>query len=364
MRRMDPLAALALLAAILGANVQAQPPTPAAQATPTPAAQASPTPKAEDKPKVNVSGYMQVLFSTAFDTNDDGQKTLSNFQVRRARVQVKGEVIKDVGYTVLLDGASPSNLLRDGFISLSFIKNTEIRLGQQKTQFGYENPAGDPTLYVINRALVSDALARGPDIRDLGIGALGNWGLSGGFSVDYGLTLVNGSGPNTTKDETSRKNFWGRVGGRYEDKEAGLALRFGGSLASGDFLDKRNVNDPNDDVVTDFSRAGADVTADSKWFFAAAELVFGTNKAPSKDTDARGAYVLLVGKTKLGLGALLRWERHSPDRDDSTKDQGRITLGAYYDLRPVNVRLAVNYEIDNSETKRDNALFVQGQVLF
>lgn len=332
--------------------------------TPAPSATATPAPKSEDKPKPNVSGYLQVQFSAPFDSNDDGQKNASAFQVRRARLRFKGEVLRNIGYTAMLDAATPNNLLRDGFVSLGFVKHHEIRLGQQKTQFGYENPESSTRLYVVNRALVSDALGRGPDLRDLGVGVLGNWALARGFGLEYGLTLVNGSGPNTTRDETGRKNFWGRFGGRYEDKDAGLTLRLGGSLGSGDLLDRRNTPDPADDLGVDFSRLGLDITADTRWFFAAAELVLGTNEAPAAETDARGAYVVLVGKTKLDLGPILRWEAYSPDTDDGARDQGRITLGAYYDLRPVNVRLLLNYELDSSESERDDVLHLLGQVVF
>ena len=328
-----------------------------------PAPSPSPSPKPADKFKPSVGGYLQTQFSVPFDTSDNNRRDDSVFFIRRARLRVKGELIEKVGYTVMVDGATPSNLLRDAFISLGFVRHHEIRVGQQKVQFGYENVESSPRLYIINRSFASDLLARALDSRDVGIGVLGSWDLDGPAGLEYGLTLVNGSGPNLVRDETSRKNFWGRVGGKLET-EGGLKLWAGVSYATGDQFSRGATPDPADDFVFDFQRFGADVRAEGHWFFAAAEWLAGEDELESSTRDASGGYILVAGKTKIGLGPIFRWETLDSDSDLLDNSLARITLGAYYDLKPVNVRLMVNYEVDASNLERDDALLFLGQVVF
>jgi hypothetical protein len=346
---------LAWLAAQPGGTVHAQPPP-----TPVP----SPAPAPAHKPTLSVSGFLQVQYTDPIDANDDGTAGVASFSSRRVRIRVKGQVLEDIGYTIMIDPSTPGNLLRDGFISLGLVPHHEIRLGQQKTQFGYENVESSTRLYQVNRALVSDALGRGPDARDLGIGVLGAWSLPGQSGLEYGLTLVNGAGPNVARDDTERKNFWGRVGGRTSAAGDAVKLWLGASFARGDQLDRGNPADPADDFVVDFRRVGLDARAETRWFFAAGEWISGSNEEAHGDRDAWGAYLMLVGKTPLHLGPILRWELYDPDRNAAGNELRRITFGAYYDLRPVNVRLMANYELDASEARRDDAFLLFGQILF
>lgn len=318
---------------------------------------APPAVAAPARSPVKVSGYLQVQYTDTADAEA--------VHLRRVRVRLRGDVVSGVSYTVMFDPSTPANLLRDAFIALGFVPRLELRLGQQKTQFGYENPESSTRLYPVNRAFVSDQLGRGPDLRDLGIGALGAWPVGAGVGVEVAATLVGGAGPNVTKDDVDGMNLWSRAGVVYRHDGLALAVRIGGSLATGDHLDKgADPADPADDVTVGFVRYGADLTLDSRWAFFAAEVIQGDHDATGAERRARGAYVLLVGKTPWRVGPMVRWDEYDPDSGVDGDRRRRYTLGACYDLSGIDARLTVNVEIDDSQTHRPNVFYLFAQALF
>lgn len=340
------------------ANAQvAQPPTPA----PAPAPVAPD--ETADKPTLNISGYLQALYTRGFDTNDDDTANNDALSLKRVRLKATGHVWDKIGYTIMFDPSTPKNLLRDGFITLGYIPHAEIRIGQQKTQFGYENPESSTKLWTINRALASDALGRGSDLRDIGIGVLGTVAAASALNVEYALTLVNGAGPNVTQDDTDYPSFWGRVGPTWVDEEHHVTARLGGSFATGTAL--AETADPmTGSFRYTFRRFGADLEVDAPWLFVAAEYLMGSNE-PRGGTavDKRGFYVLAVAKTACHAGPVLRYEQYDPDSDTAGDLGQRITLGAYWDIaKPV--RLLADYELDRSDKRKDDQFLLFGQVKF
>lgn len=309
-----------------------------------------------------ISGYAQVELSAGLDGDGNGVSSTASLFLRRARIRLKGEVLKDVGYTFLVDLATLSNFTRDAFFWTKLLPHHEIRLGQQKTQFGYENPESASLLYVIDRAYVSDGLGRGSDLRDIGIGVLGTWDLPANFGVDYQVTGVDGAGPNVLLDDTPRKNVWGRAGASYQGE--GWTAKLGVSGANGDRFFKADPVAMTAAYTVQFNRLGVDLRADTPWFFAVAEGVVGTNDRGAGPVGAAGFYVLAAGKTPWNLGPIARVEMYDQNLEVASDRLGRYTLGVYADLKPVNCRLMVNLELDGSEVKRDHALVSWVQVVF
>jgi len=311
-----------------------------------------------------VSGYVQAQFTDGIDHDGDGEEAAQSFLLRRVRIRAKGEIHPGLGYTVMLDPSTPSNLLRDGFVSVGLVPRHEIRIGQQKTQFGYENPESSTRLLTINRARASDQLGRGPDLRDIGLGLLGAHPLPAALKVEYALTLVNGAGPNRLVDDTTRKSFWGRTGLRLE---RAVDVRAGFSYGNGDRLDLATTPDePSDDFEVRFQRLGGDVEISTNWFFVAAEILAGSNenRATGATTEARGGYLSAYGRTSIGLGPLVRAEWLDPDLDAAGDLYRRITVGAFYDFIPTTARLVVNWERDLSDDTLDDAFLMFAQLLF
>ncbi|HEY8209086.1 MAG TPA: porin [Myxococcaceae bacterium] len=310
-----------------------------------------------------IFGYAQVQLSAGLDGDGDGKASTTSLFLRRVRVGLKGEVLQDAGYVLTAELTTLDTLIRDAYLWTKLVPHHEIRLGQQKTQFGYENPESDSQLYVIDRAFVSDELSRGSDLRDLGIGVLGTWDLPANLGVDYQVTGVDGAGLNVLADDTPRKNVWGRVGASYKGDDWNAKLGVSGANGNRRFKADPEAMTPAYTVV--FNRLGVDLRADTPWFFAVAEGVVGTNDRGAGPARASGFYALAAGKTPWNLGPVARAEMYDPDLGAPGDRMVRYTLGAYADFaKPANLRLMVNLELDASQARSDHALVSWVQVVF
>lgn len=313
------------------------------------------------RPGVEVSGYIQVFSKSRRDASGDGAMDPHLFRVQRARIGFKGDVTRRVAYEVEIDPRSPevAGFLRDAFVSLDYLPRHEIRVGQQKTLFGYENPTSSSRLFVVNRAEISDNLARGVNLRDIGVSVLGSIRLSERFRIEDALSVVNGAGMNVQADDTPRKNVWGRLGGRYRKDD--FTLRFGVSAGSGDRAEVDSGPTPVLTYVLDFTRLGVDVVVDHPKLFLAAEYVKGEDTGPPSLPDvgggASGYYAILVGKTRWKAGPLIRY--------DAMEAFTRWTLGGYAGLPSDAVSLLLNYERYQDEAGRhDDRIYLRLQVRF
>lgn len=294
---------------------------------------------ATKKYKPKLSGFIQTQFLQNFDTNSDGEINPSRFRLQRVRVKVEGKISKKISYQVEIDPRAPqiTGILRDAYISLGYIKKHEIRIGQQKTQFGYENTVGSSSLYFVNRTDVSDNLSRGINLRDIGIGLVGSVKINDRWRIEDAVTLVNGAGMNVQADNNDKKSLWGRVGVRYKTED--FKWKFGISGAKADLMETSidSLGDPVDYFIY-FTRLGADIQLEMKWFTMVGEYVAGNNDEPDGVSDVAGYYFMMAGKTAIHIGPTLRYE----DLDGEFK---RWTVGAYYGEPSARLRILANYEI-------------------
>jgi Phosphate-selective porin O and P len=252
--------------------------------------------------------------------------------------------------------------LRDAYIAFHVIKNQEIRVGQQKTLFGYENTQSITELYVVNRSDVSDNLARGFTLRDIGLGLLGNIPLNKNFRLEDAGTFTNGAKMNVAGpfDFSNTKAGWGRIDVRY--KKDNLMIRLGGSAGTGGIKDLgNNLANPKDDIEIKYKRFGTDLEIEHKLFSLAAEYIKGSNHEKHNFYHTSGYYAILAGKTKWKIGPLIRYE----STDDEFK---QVTAGAYYGLPKDKFRILVNYQFRKKITDipegHDDRLYIQMQVVF
>ena len=347
-----------LVAGLHASPARAQ--TPGAGDAAQPADAVSPSPG----PKATFFGFVQTHYRHAFETGDDGVFDAPNFRVQRVRLGVRGDLNSWLSYEVDVDPRAPAvtGFLRDAYLAFKFIPRHEVRVGQQKTQFGYENRESSSDLFVVNRSELSDALSRGPNLRDIGVGLIGNVRLGKGWRFEDAITVVNGDGLNVQADATRRKNIWGRAGLRYRKDAADLTVRVGVSGATGDgIVEGVDPLDPADDYRQSFSRTGTDVQVNHRRFLATAEYVKGTNEntLTGEADDLSGYYVNVVGKTRWRVGPTVRL-------DTFADEFRRWTIGAYYGLPNVPLRVMVNYEYRELKdgVRGDDKLYVWTQVRF
>ena len=312
-----------------------------------------------------ISGVIQAHYLEEFNTNGDTIRDPGGFRILRARLTAKGKVMKDVTYELMIDARPPEprGFLRDAFIGLHHIKDQEIRIGQQKTQFGWENRQSITDLYTVNRAEMSDAASRGENLRDIGIGIIGHIKLNKQWRIEDAVTFTNGTRSNVAGpyDFNTKKALWGRLGLRY--KKDDLELNAGGSFGTGGIRYLYNdILDPADDVFANFNRYGADVQAESKHFFFAAEYAAGEDVvADTLFAEPMGYQAMLAVKTKWKAGPLVRY-------DVFEADWSVWTFGAYYGEKNAPLRVLVNYVVRSGVTDipggYDDRLYVQLQVVF
>ena len=309
-------------------------------------------------------GFVQTFYRHAFETGDDGVFDAPNFRVQRVRLGVRGDLYKWLSYEVEVDPRAPEvkGLLRDAFLAFKFIPRHQLRVGQQKTQFGYENRESSSDLFAVNRTEVSDALSRGVNLRDIGVGLIGNVRLSKGWRLEDAITVVNGDGLNAQADSTRRKNVWGRIGLRYRNDAADVTVRVGASGANGDQIaEGLDPNDPADDFREEFTRTGTDIQIDHRRFLFTAEYVKGVNDntVTGESDEPDGYYLNVVGKTRWKVGPVARL-------DTFADEFRRWTLGGYYGLPNVPLRVFVNYEYRQLKdgVRGDDKLYVWTQVRF
>jgi hypothetical protein len=341
----------------------AQTAEPAPQPAPSPRPEPGKSPQ-KKRTKPVVFGYVQTHYRHARDSSADGVVDAPNFRVQRVRLGVRGDVFPWLSYDIEFDPRAPDvgSVLRDAFLAFRFIPHHQLRLGQQKTQFGYENRESSSELYAVNRTELADTLSRGVNLRDIGVGLVGHANLGGGWRLEDAVTLVNGAGLNVQDDTTRRKNLWGRVGLRYRNRPGDLTVWVGASAATGD---QRNEGadplDPDDDFQEEIRRVGADVELDHGRFFASAEYVRGTNENPAtgERDEPHGYYVSVAGKTPWQVGPMVRL--------DTVGDEfRRWTLGVYYGLPRAPFRAMVNYEYRalRDGARADDKFYVWTQVRF
>lgn len=311
--------------------------------------------------KVRVSGFMQVFFRYSLHTGEGGAVDPSNFRVQRVRVVLDGEVSRSLAYKVSFDPRSSElgGILRDAYFDVKrVIPHHRIRVGQQKTIFGYENDESSSRLFTVNRAEVSDNLGGGVSIRDLGISLIGRVPLGEHLDLEDGISVVNGAGLNAQEDNNREKNVLGRVGLRY--RTPSFRLRGGISGAYGDLLDPGDDPiSPLDDLDVSFKRIGADLQLDHRWLLASAEVIIGDEETAGESETRSGYYVNLVGKTGFPVGPIARF-------DTLGEEYQRLTMGLYYGDLDARFRLLLNYELRllREDERGDDKLYLWSQVRF
>lgn len=316
----------------------------------------------KDAAKIKPRGYLQVQGSLFRDTNDDLVRETTSMFIRRARVGVRGRIVKDLNFEIEADVSEAQGIMKDAYVSIDFIPRHRLRVGQRKTPFGYENRTSSSRLLVLYRSEAGSALGRGPDLRDIGVFLDGDWRLPAGFRADYELALVNGAGANALVDDTPRKNVWGHAGVGWRSPARAIAVDLGVSYGNGD-----RVLDPTVTtalVVYKFTRYGADLQIETPFSFLAVEYLRGTDKRAVLDINHSGYYALLALRSPWNVGPLARYQVYDPDSDRGGPIVRRWTVGAYYDFLPIRARLLVNYEIDRSFPRLDDAVHAWAQIAF
>lgn len=300
--------------------------------------------------KISLSGYSQVRYQALEETGK-----VDGFDIRRARLDVKGNISPYWGYRVQFDLAGTPKLI-DAFAEFKLNDYINFTVGQAKIPFSMENLLSSPQLALIDRSQVVEALtARGKDVngnqngRDIGIQVGGTLlKLKDRPVIDYRLGLFNGSGINTM-DNNEKKDYAARlilhpltgldISGAYYD----------GSRLVPEVRTGNVVTTPATTVNRD--RYGIDLSYDLKNFSLRGEFIHGTD-----DQVEREGYYVMAGYSFFEKKLQLVGKYDFYDANTSIADNASewIVIGANYSFN-ANTKLQANYSIKEEEgTSIDN----------
>ncbi len=205
----------------------------------------------------SISGYIQ----TGYKWSEFGG---SSFEVKRARLNLKGNIVPKFSYRIQLELTSPK--IVDTYLQYSPWTQLNFKLGMFKIPFSIESTGSVPLdLEVIDYAMPLSRLMGYNDVsglkaagRDTGLNLFGGFLKRDGYSIiNYDFAVLNGQGINV-KDKNDSKDFvtrlritpfkgftvsgsyyWGEYGEQYEKRErytAGAAFDRGHLVLRGEWF--------------------------------------------------------------------------------------------------------------------------------
>lgn len=157
-------------------------------------------------------------------TKDDHN---TNFEVRRARVDLSGSVGKIYNGKVSLELGSGNAKLKDAYINYKFFDPVHIQVGQFNVPFGNEATGSSMAQEFVEDSSIANTINAG---RDRGILVRGN-AFDGIFTYDAGI--INGSGENVAENNESMDFVMRTVVGSPPDSESFFQYWLGFSFTSG-----------------------------------------------------------------------------------------------------------------------------------
>ena len=195
---------------------------------------------------LSISGWMNIQYDYERQLQNDNLTLteLNTFNVRRARLDVKGSINPYLEFRLQGDFAVSPKMV-DGFVKVKLAKYFNIQAGQFKIPFTFENPQSPLTLEGIEYAQVISKLSGYSDVchvatysggRDVGLmlyGDLFNFEREGKEIpiLTYKLGVFNGNGMNK-KDANLGKD----IAGSIEICPGVKGLKLAASYYNGDYL--------------------------------------------------------------------------------------------------------------------------------
>lgn len=314
---------------------------------------------------VQLGGWIDAQYQ--YEKNDDAEKNF--FQIRRARLDVKGSLSKWVDFRLQADFA-PNPRLIDAFVKVNFCKYVKLQAGQFKIPFSLENILSPLDLEFTENAQVISALSGYKDVtgissyangREIGLmltGTLASSEVKGEKIpiLQYGVGVFGGNGINVKTDNMA-KDLSGRI--LITPFLKGLTISASGYYGRYDM----QLNGAATGVDGNRRRAAAGVQYDEHNLIVRSEYLWGTTDFAYYDADldkikptavyTHGAYVTVGYWFRFGWGKNCNVQqklRPALRVDYYEKDLSKEKASLYYSVGvdwwpEKHLRMQVNYTL-------------------
>jgi len=120
------------------------------------------TPSSKNLSSLQLRGRVQTQFGYVDADNDVGSGDYSTFEMRRARVGMRGELYQDVRVQVEANLVPNNFSMRYAFLQWRAHKPAYIKAGFDKPTFGYEENTSSAYILTVERTLITNLVAPGP----------------------------------------------------------------------------------------------------------------------------------------------------------------------------------------------------------
>lgn len=326
------------------------------------------------------------LLQAQADFGDQGDSRFSTaddrFYLRRARLNVSGSFLEDFDFRIELDlsgslsnnstSISTSNLraqLTDGYVNWNKYAAANIRGGQFKSPFGFEQLYADPRLLTIERSLVNDRLTIG---RQIGVMLSGD---AFDNRLSYATAIFNGNTVNVSFNDNDKFLYAERLSGvLFQGKAFGNDTRW--SLGGNAFFSEdKNLTGQS----ADFSFGGNTFTGkrrglgiDSQfhsgpfdvWLEYLSLRLQPEDQLPVKEFTPRGWYAMVTYFICPKAQAVIRYETFDPTIVIDNTDTW--TFGFNYLIKSDDLKFQLNYMLTNAAgiPEKQNKILARFQVAF
>lgn len=335
--------------------------------------------------KMTLGGFLHL--QAGFGDSPDGRFNgiEDRFLLRRARVNVQGSFLENFDYKAEIDFGANSlgeqtgsrGAVTDFFLNWNKYEYANIKAGQYKTHFGWEQILSDTRLLTIERSLPNDRLTDGRQIGASVTGAILD------KRVSYAIGMFNGTSVNNSFNDNDHFMYTARIQGtvlKTDDKDwpvewnaganaltskdAGVSKSgFGFDLVAGGAVDNLFTGDRN--------AWGLDTQVKVGPFDFQAEYLRNRfepdNSTPANGFEADGFYVLggyfILPKY---LQAVIKFEGFDPDKGEAGNTTEVWTFGLNYYVKGDDLKLMANYLYGDQDGVGEGKgrLLLRAQVMF
>jgi phosphate-selective porin OprO and OprP len=330
--------------------------------------------------KIKLGGYLQAHgeFGDAPDTRYTGIN--DRFMLRRARVNVSGSFAENFDFKAEVDLGNNSVSQQttaawkptgtDIFINWNRYDFANVKVGQFKTPFGYEQLLSDTKTLFIERTLGNDRMT---DSRQIGASV---WGDIIPKRLNYNVGVFNGSSINNGANDNDNFMYAGRISGtpftgKLFNQEATLTLGANALQDHSTGTSKADYGFTGGTFTGKRYGLGADFQFAIGRFELGGEYLYNnfkpSNAVPFAKVDAQsfslnGGFYILPKK----LITRVRYDTFDPNIDLGGNSSDAWTFGLSYFIKGDDLRLDLNYIMGSSPGKPDNEgrLIARAQLVF